>query len=76
MAKRTVLHVTHDDGQWKVKKENAQRASSVHDTKEEAVNQAREQAKQGKPSQVVIHKKDNTIQEERTYGSDPYPPEG
>jgi uncharacterized protein YdaT len=76
MAKRTVSHVTHDNGQWKVKKENAQRASSVHDTKKEAVDQAIEQAKQKKPSQVIIHKKDNTIQEERTYGNDPHPPDG
>jgi hypothetical protein len=76
MPKRIVLHVTHDNGQWKVKKENAQKASSVHDTKKEAVNQAIEQAKKEELSQVVIHKKDNTIQEERTYGDDPHPPDG
>jgi hypothetical protein len=76
MAKRTVFHVTHDNDQWKVKKENSQRASSVHDSKDDAVKQAIEQAKQNNLSQVVIHKKDNTIQEERTYGKDPYPPKG
>jgi hypothetical protein len=26
--------------------------------------------------QVVIRKKDGTIQEERTYGKDPFPPKG
>jgi uncharacterized protein YdaT len=76
MAKRTVFHVTHDHDQWKVKKENSQRATSVHDTKDDAVKQATEQAKQKDLSQVIIHKKDNTIQEERTYGKDPYPPKG
>ncbi len=52
MAKRTVIHVTHKDGEWKVKKENAQRSSSVHETKKDAVRESTEQAKKGTPSQV------------------------
>ena len=47
MAKRTTFHVTkrQDDDGWRVIKENAARASSVKDTKAEAVADARARAK-------------------------------
>jgi hypothetical protein len=56
------IHVTkHDDG-WAVKREGAERAIEVNDTKAGAID---------------IHKqKRNEIQEERTYRKDPYPPRG
>mgnify|MGYP001769713510 CR=1 FL=1 len=76
MGKRTKIHVVNQDDRWKVKIEGAQRSSSVHDTKQEAEQAAREQAKKGSLSQVIIHKKDGTIQEEHTYGNDPHPPDG
>ena len=76
MGKRTKIHVVNQDDRWKVKIEGAQRSSSVHDTKQEAEKAAREQAKKGSLSQVIIHKKDGTIQEEHTYGNDPHPPDG
>ncbi|ACZ19712.1 conserved hypothetical protein [Thermanaerovibrio acidaminovorans DSM 6589] len=64
------------DGGWNVKEENASRASSSHDTKAEAVDRAKELAKNQELGQVVIHKKEMTIQTEHTYGKDPYPPKG
>jgi len=74
--KRTVYHVaSHPEG-WQVKREGAERASSVHHTKAEAVQTARERAENNKPSQVVIHRRDGTIEREWTYGQDPYPPKG
>jgi hypothetical protein len=76
MAKRTKIHVVNQDDSWKVKKEGSQRSSSVHDTKQAAEQAAREQAKKEPLSQVIIHKKDGTIQEEHTYGNDPHPPDG
>ncbi|MGD8718183.1 MAG: DUF2188 domain-containing protein [Candidatus Zixiibacteriota bacterium] len=78
MGKRESYHVVHDGDEnlWKVKREGADRASSTHDTKEEAVDKARELAKNNEPSQIIIHKQDGKIQEERTYGNDPYPPKG
>jgi uncharacterized protein YdaT len=69
-------HVVSNDGSWKVKGENSARASSVHETKAEAVNAARELAKSQGNTQVIIHKQNGRIQEERTYGHDPFPPEG
>ena len=77
MAKRKTYHVTSGpDGGWKVKEEKASRASSSHETKAEAVERAKELAKNQDLGQVVIHKQDGTIQTEHTYGKDPYPPKG
>jgi hypothetical protein len=77
MSKRKTYHVTPGtDGGWKVKEENASKALSKHDTKVDAVNRAKEVAKNQDLGQVVIHKKDMTIQTEHTYGKDPYPPKG
>jgi hypothetical protein len=41
------------------------------DTKAEVLKRTTAMAKKQAPSQVVMHKKDRTIQEERTYGQDP-----
>jgi len=77
MSKRKTYHVTPGtDGGWKVKEENASKALSKYDTKADAVNRAKEVAKNQDLGQVVIHKKDMTIQTEHTYGKDPYPPKG
>lgn len=75
MGKKS-YHVTpHPEGNWQVKAEKAKRASSKHSTKQEAVQTARERAKK-QSSQVYIHGENGRIQEERTYGKDPYPPSG
>lgn len=72
MAKKEKYHVTQgDDGKWRGKKQGAERASTVADTKAEAVKRTIEIAKNKEDSQVFIHKKDGKIQEERTYGNDP-----
>lgn len=61
---------------WQVKKEGSSTAIKNCDTKNEAIDYAVELAKNNKPSQVKIHKKDGTIESERTYGDDPCPPRG
>ncbi len=78
MAERSKIRVTPTSGgnAWTVKRDGADRASGIHDTKSDAVEQARGIAKREQPSQVIIHKKDGTIQEERTYQKDPFPPKG
>ena len=69
-APRKIYHVgAHDEG-WKVEAEGATRATSVHPTKEEAVNAARELAQNQRPSQVIIHKKDGAFQTEYTYDAE------
>lgn len=77
MANRKVYHVTpNPGGGWQGKAEGAQRASVVADNKEEVVERTTELARNQMPSQVIIHKSDGTIQDERTYQDDPSPPEG
>lgn len=41
------------------------------ETKPPAVQKAVQLAKKNKPSQVLVHKRDGKVQEERTYGDDP-----
>lgn len=65
MAKKIIsalkrTHVVKRDSGWAVKKEGTQRASRVFKTKEEAVKGAQKYKKSG--SDVVIHKKDGSIQ--------------
>lgn len=67
-VERKVYHVTATDDGWKVQAEGAERAAVVKDTKEEALNAARELAKNQEPSQVVVHKMDGKIQNSFTYG--------
>ena len=77
MNKRKVYHVAPKKGSgWKVQAEGTQRPTRIKKTKEDAVQEAKDLAKRQKPSQVIIHKKDGTIQTEYTYGEDPHPPEG
>ncbi len=77
MSSREKYHVTQrDDGKWQVKHEGGERASGLHDTKDKAVDQARGLAQNGPLGQVIIHGRDGKIQEERTYGNDPFPPRG
>ncbi|WP_299115817.1 DUF2188 domain-containing protein [uncultured Winogradskyella sp.] len=74
---RKKYHVTKSgDGTWKGTAQGGQRASVVADTKAEAVRKTIELAKKQQDSQVIIHKQDGKIQEERTYGNDPHPPDG
>lgn len=72
MAKKDIHVVPHEDG-WATKKEGASRAGSVHDTKADALEQAREQAKRERV-EVVIHRQNGTIQDSDSYGRDPFPP--
>lgn len=77
MGKRGVYHVTpNDEGGWDVTKRGAERASSTHETKADAVDRGRELAKNQPLGQLVIHKQNGTIQTEHTYGEDPHPPKG
>ena len=75
MSKPAPHHVVPHENGWAVRREGADRASAVTPTKDLAVDRAREIAGREGGS-VVIHRENGTIQEERTYGHDPYPPRG
>jgi hypothetical protein len=64
----TLRVVAQPDGGWIVESGGAGQVSSVHRTKDEAVRSARGLAKADQPSQLLVYKKDGTVQTERTYG--------
>ena len=65
-----VFHVVPNDEGWVVTVEGEDTPVSTHDTKKEAVRTARETAKSKKPSQLVVHKKDRSVQESFSYDAD------
>ncbi|MAL80438.1 MAG: hypothetical protein CMN55_15240 [Sneathiella sp.] len=74
MSKRN-QHVTpHPEG-WAVQGAGSQRATSVHSTQAEAINRAREIAR-NQETELLIHGRDGRIRERDSYGNDPYPPKG
>ena len=68
-------HVTPKGDQWAVQGEGNSRATSVHETQAEAIDAAREIARNQK-SELIIHGTDGRIRARDSYGNDPYPPEG
>jgi hypothetical protein len=73
MNKKKIHVQPHKDGGWQVKKDKAERATRVTETKQEAEKAGREQAKKEK-TEFVIHGKDGKIQDSDSYGNDPNPP--
>lgn len=73
MSKRRVYHVTPvaGEGDWKVKERGAERAVRVFENKGDAIDLAKDLAKNADLGQVIIHGKDRVIQTEYTYGKDP-----
>ena len=73
MSNKKDIHVVpHEDG-WATREEASQRVGGVYDTKTKALDEARDQARPERV-EVVIHKKDGTIQDSDSYGRDPFPP--
>lgn len=64
--------VPHDDG-WAVRRENSERASSVHRTQADAIESGRDLAQQTQ-GELRIHRRDGTIRDSDSYGRDPHPP--
>ena len=66
-----VLH----DGEWAVRREGSERASSVHATQAEAIEAGRATAQREK-CELIIQGEDGQIRERNSYGDDPSPPRG
>jgi len=77
MPKRVTYDVQRakEQGGWDVVKERGSTVSH-HNTKEPAIESAVRRAKQESLGEVRIKGLDGKIQDERTYGEDPYPPKG
>lgn len=76
---RVVYRVGPSGSIWTLKRDGV--LQSNHNLKENAVQAGRSAARAEwevykNPSQLVIHRADGTIEDESTYGNDPYPPKG
>ncbi len=65
--KPTVFHVQQKEDAWTVESESGKPAPTTHDTKREAVKTARERATSAAPSQLVIHRRDGSVQKQHAY---------
>lgn len=71
--KRRIYHVVKRGNDWQVRRQGARRASSCHLMKQWAVEWAQYQVfSSPTPAQIIVHRRDGTIQTEWTYGADPY----
>lgn len=66
-AKRAIYHVKRAGRHWAVHAEGAARASSLHPTKKEAVAAGRALASERRPSELLIHRLDGSVQDTRSY---------
>ncbi len=60
--------VSQPEEGWIVENGDSGQVVSVHPTKEEAVQSATSLARDTAPSQLLVYKKDGTVQSERLYG--------
>jgi hypothetical protein len=72
MSKKDI-HVVPRDGSWAVRREGADRDSSHHDRKSDAMDAARDTARRDRV-EVVEHGRDGRIRDSDSYGRDPFPP--
>ena len=68
-------HVVPHQGRWAVKGGGNQRATSVYDTQQQAIDAARDIAR-NQQSELVIHRPDGRIRDKESHGNDPFPPKG
>ena len=74
MAGKNQHVVPHEDG-WAVKGEGNQRATSVHNTQQQAIDAAREIAR-NQQSELIIHRPNGRTRDKDSHGQDPFPPKG
>lgn len=74
MAGKNHHVVPHQDG-WAVESAGNQRATSVHETQQQAVDAARNIAR-NQQSELVIHRPDGRIRDKDSHGNDPCPRKG
>jgi uncharacterized protein YdaT len=73
MSRRTHHVVPATGGGWNVKRGGGQRSSGHFDTKQEAIDRARE-ISQNQKTELVIHNQNGRISQSDSHGNDPCPP--
>ncbi|HEX8243419.1 MAG TPA: phasin family protein [Longimicrobium sp.] len=66
-AQVTVYRVAAREEGWAVEKQGAERAVSLHPTKDEALEAARALAGGNRPAELVVHRRDGTVQDTVVY---------
>lgn len=56
----------HEDG-WQLLTDGSTKPNGVYETKKEGMEAARQEAQQHKPSQLIVHRQDGTVQETLSY---------
>ena len=67
--KKNVHVVPHEEG-WAVQREGAERASSLHERQEEAIEAARRTA-QREEVELLVHDRAGKVRSRDSYGNDP-----
>jgi hypothetical protein len=75
MSNAKTYWTSPQNGKWAVKKEGADRASSVHETQSSAWSETRRLAR-GSKGEAYLQGEDGRIRARNTYGKDPFPPKG
>jgi len=77
MSKGPKTHhiVPNPNGGWNVKRGGSNRASSHHDTKQEAIGRGREISR-NQGTELRIHNRDGQIANSDSHSNDPFPPRG
>jgi len=73
MVRKSHHVVPSSKRRWSVRKGGSLKASKIFDNKKDAINYARKVSKNQK-SELVIHKKDGTINRKESHGRDSFPP--
>ncbi len=74
MTKRNVWISPHPEG-WAGHREKGERASRIVPNKDEAFEIGRDIARNNQV-ELIIQRRDGTIQDRNSYGNDPFPPRG
>lgn len=74
MSNKNQHVVPHENG-WAVRGEGNDRLTSIHDTQADAIERAREIARNNH-SEILIHGRNGQIRDRDSYGNDPFPPKG
>lgn len=75
MTTRRHQHVVPHSNGWAVQPEGGKRPSSVHERQQDAIDRAREIAR-NQSTELLIHGRNGQIRERDSYGNDDFPPKG
>lgn len=68
---RNVYHVLPKGDDWEVRLEGNKTNEGIYNRKVDAISRARDLAMDARLGQVIVHRRNGTIESESTYGEDP-----